>query len=51
MYAKEVSFIESFCKTLEESYDIGYSKKVIIKIEEKNIDDLINIFDKKYASP
>ena len=51
MYAKEVSFIEGFCKTLEESYELSGESSTVMKCDFANIEDIINLYDKKYASP
>ena len=51
MYVESVSFIESFCKTLEESYDQEAVASHVFDCKFSDIQAIINIFDSKYSSP
>lgn len=50
LYAKEIHFIESFCKTLEESYELELTNGVF-KLDMRHITAIVEIYDRKHASP
>ena len=50
LYTKEIHFLEAFCKTLEESYELGLSGGVL-EVKQSDIDNIIAIYDRKHSSP
>lgn len=50
LYAKEIHFLEAFCKTLEEAYELGLSGGVL-EVRQRDIDHILAIYDRKHSSP
>ena len=50
LYTKEIYFIEFFCKTLEESYELDLGAGTL-SVSMKDVTSIIDIFDRKNSSP
>ena len=50
-YSESLYFVESFCKTLEESYDFCIEKNTTLHCTFENIEHIITLYDRKYSSP
>lgn len=50
-YSESLYFVESFCKTLEESYDFGIENQTTLHCTFENIENIITLYDRKYSSP
>ena len=50
LYTKEIHLLESFCKTLEECYEMGLSGGVL-EVRSANVGHIIAIYDRKHSSP
>lgn len=55
LYSKYVPFMESFCKTLEECYELDFKNnshtELVLDCDQAKIDCLVDIYDKKHSSP
>jgi hypothetical protein len=50
LYANQIHFIEAFCKTLEQSYDLGLPPAGF-SISLNQISSILDIYDIKHSSP